>query len=454
MVNRRTLLLAPLGLAAAPVPAQGAAPAPPARPRTPLARGTLSNGLKLFCRTNDAAEIVSVVCLVRAGLADEPEQQAGLAAVTAELLVQGTTKHSKTTFLIAQANAGGVIRSLPGFDFTELSIVTTRDQWENALKLVGDVVSSPRFDAEDLKRAKEEIKRRAVVLQDDYTGASYQALCAQLYPRTPYGRPVAGYPETIEKLTVEDVRKFWKTNYVQNRMVVAVVGDVDSRRGLDLAEKAFREVQFEPGARTVPPPKEVLRRPKLELLQRPGPAAQVMIGFLTPAPTRENYATYAVLDAIVGGGKRGRLFSNIREKQNLGYDMGSFYQPLLYQSHLVGYVITPPYRRNPRTEEQEPVIDLVRAQILAQYQQLATTPPTDAELVRARNYVIGRYALRQERSKDQAKWLAWNVQMGLGPDFDEYFVQRASAVTREQIQAAAKGIANQYAVVVTVPGER
>jgi zinc protease len=160
-----------------------------------------------------------------------------------------------------------------------------------------------------------------------------------------------------------------------------------------------------------------------------------------------------VLDAIIGGGKRGRLFSNIREKHSLGYQLGSFYQPLLQQSHLVGYVITPPFRRNPRTEQNESVIDLVKTHLLAQYQDLATTGPTDQELARARNYVIGRYALRQERTRDQAKWLAWNSAMGLGADFDDYFNRRVATVTKEQIQAAAKSLAGQQALVITLPEE-
>lgn len=429
-------------------------PIPPARPRPPLLRASLSNGLKLYCRTNDAAEIVSIVCLVKAGLADEREDQAGLAALTSEAMLQGTTTLSGTGFLIAQANAGGAIRAVPGYDFTEFSIVTTRDQFEPALKLMADVVSHPKFDPKEFEEARQALKQRAATLQDDFTGASYQNLVGQLYTRSPYGRPISGYAQTLDKLTAADVKKFWQANYVQNRMVVTVVGDVDARKALSVAQKGFQDVQFQPGAQTAPPNKDVLARPKVEIIQRPGPAAQVMVGFLAPGATRENYATYAVLDAIVGGGKRGRLFSNIREKHSLGYEMGSFYQPLLFQSHLVGYVVTPPFRRNPRTEQPESVIELVRTHLIAQYQQLAATGPTDQELARARNYVVGRYALRHERSRDQAKWLAWNVQMGLGPDFDQYFVQRVSAVTKEQIQAAARAVTPQYALVLTVPDEQ
>jgi zinc protease len=434
-------------------PPEVIAPASP-RPRLPVLKTTLSNGLRIYSRTNDASEIVSVVCIVRAGLADEKEEHAGLAALTAECLLKGTTTRSLRQFEQAVAAAGGNLRTLPGFDFTEISVVTTREQFEPALKLIGDVVCHPRFEAQDVLEAKDALKRRGASLQDDFTGASYQSLCAQLYPSKPYGRAINGNAQTLDPITAADVRRFWETNYVQNRMVVAVVGDVDAANGLGVAQKAFQDARFEPGAVTQPPGSEVLKQPRLEVIQRDGPAAQLMVGFLAPAPTRDTYPVYAVMDAVVGGGKRARMFQNIREKHSLGYEMGSFYQPLAFQSHLVGYVVAPPFRRNPRTEQVESVMDLVREHLLDQYRTLATTGPTDAELARARNYVLGRYALRQERSREQAKWLAWNVQMGLGPDFDQFFNQRVPLVTKEQVQAAAKRIVTQYALVVTVPDEK
>jgi zinc protease len=397
--------------------------------------------------------MVSVVCQVRAGLPDEREEQAGLAALTAEAILMGTTTHSAHAFSSAVIQAGGDLRTLPGFDLTEVSAVCDRTQFASALKLVADVVAHPSITEEQVTEARTTLKQRISRFEEDFTGASYQALMGQLYPHTPYGRPINGLPESLDRLKAADVRKFWQEHYLQNRMVVAIVGDVDSSRALEMAQKAFQSVPWKPPVSTNPPASEAPSKPKVELLQRPGPAAQLMVGFRTPGVTRENYPTYAVLDAIVGGGKRGRLFANIREKHSLGYQLGSFYQPLLQQSHLVGYVITPPYRRNPRTEQQESVIDLVKTHLLAQYQDLATAGPTDQELARARNYVIGRYALRVERTRDQAKWLAWNSAMGLGSDFDDYFNRRVATVTKEQVQAAAKALTGQQALVITLPEE-
>jgi zinc protease len=437
---------------AAQQPAAGApvSSATAARKRPPLSVATLSNGLRLFCRKNDASEITSVVCLVQAGLPDEREQQAGIAALTAEALLKGTTTHPGRTFIQQVTNAGGNIRAVPGFDFTEISVVTGRDQFDDALKLIADVVTNPRFSPEDVNEAKEAIRQRIIRFQDDFTGASYQSLTTQLYPNTAYGRPVNGYLETLGKLTADDVRAFWKGNYTQSRMWVAIVGDVNADRAMGLAQKAFQGVPMGPRPLSAPMA-QMLGRPRVEWIQRPGPAAQLMAGFLAPRATKDNYAVHALIDAIVGGGKRARLFTNIREKHDLGYQLGSFYQPLRHQSHLVGYVVTPPFIQDPKTGQAKSPVDEIKGHLLEQYRALSVAGPTDQELARARAYVVGRYALRQERTRDQAKWLAWNDAMGLGTDFDELFPARVQAVTKEQIVAAAKKLVDEYALVVTVP---
>jgi zinc protease len=294
------------------------------------------------------------------------------------------------------------------------------------------------------------LKRRIASFQDDFTGGSYQTLNAQLYQHSPYGRPINGYAQTLDHLNAPDVKRFWSEHFTQDRMVIAIAGDVELSHAMGIADKAFRDVPMHATV-TARPPVETITKPRLEVIQKAGPAAQVMVGYLTPGVTRDNYPVYSVLDAIIGGGKRARLFTNIREKHSLGYQMGSFYQPLLFQSHEVAFVVTPPFRQNAKTELTEGLIDPVKGYLLAQLRELAESGPTDQELVRARNYVVGRYAVKQERSRDRAHQLAWNVSMGLGPDYDEIFAARVPMVTKEQVQAAAKGMLDHYALVITMP---
>ncbi len=446
------LLAAGVGVAAPPTPKPAA---PPVERRPPTGVATLSNGLRLLTRANDASEIVSIVCLVRAGLPDESEDQAGVTALCAESILKGLENRSDKSFLAEIERSGGNLGTVPGYDFTQISIVTGRDQYLEAIKLLADVVARPRFSEADIAAARESIKQRVERAQDDLASAAYQALTAELYPRSPYGRPLTGFTQTLDRLTAADVRAYWKRCYVQNRMAVAIVGDIQPSAALSAAQKAFADLPFSPGSVTEKPSVAGLARSRVQVLQRQGPAAQLMIGFLTPGATRANYPVYAVLDAILGGGKRARLFANIREKHSLGYDLGSFYTPLVFQSHHVGFLITPPtrvvIRGNPPQPVEEPVLEPAQKLLIEQYRQLASTGPTDAELTRARAYVIGRYALRSERSRDQAYELAWNVAMGLGADFDRYLMSRVANVTRDEVLAAAKASLTNYALVIMVP---
>lgn len=411
----------------------------------------MPNGLRLLVKANHSSEIVAMNCLVRVGLADEPEDQAGIAALLAETILRGTQSHPPAVMAQAMLAAGGTLRAAPGFDFTELTMVTTRERFPTAIRMLAEVVREASLAPEAIDAARDELLRRIEALDDDLDDATYDTIRAELYRSAPYGRPVYGYPSTLKSITRRDLERFYRRFYAQNNISVAVVGDIDPKPASDAVLQAFGSIpEVPPSSRTAPAP-ETLAAPRVRLLQKPGPSLQVMAGYLVPAATPTTYPVLMVLDAILGGGKRARLFANIREKQGIGYRLGSFYQPLRFQSHLIGYVVTNPYRANVMTGEPEPVADIVRALLLAQFQDLAENGPTDAEVTRAKTYVTGHYALLHERNADQAHWLAWTDAMRLGVEFDQAFAAKISSVTKEQIQTASKDYFKNHALVVTMP---
>jgi predicted Zn-dependent peptidase len=409
------------------------------------------NGLRLLAMPNPASDIVAIDCLVRVGLRDEPEEHAGIAALMGEVAIRGTERHPAAQMPAAVAAVGGSIEVTPGFDFTELTLSTTRDRFPQALALLAEVLGSPSFEPGAIEAARAALKRRIAGLDDDMTASSYQELLLQMYPTTPYGRPVAGYPSSLDQIGRKELATFYREQYVQNNMVVAVVGNIDTDAAVQQTRKAFDKIPFHPHPAPTPLPPATLARPRVAMRRQPAPAAQVMLGALAPPVTALTYPTWSVLDAIIGGGKRARLFTNLREKSGIGYMLGSFYQPLLGGGHEVAYVVTDAYRADPKTQVPELALDMVRNRILEQFQTLADHGPTDAELRRAKSYVIGSFARQHERNRDQAHWLVWMESMGLGYGFDRDLPAKIATVTKEQIQQASKDCLNNYALVVTVP---
>jgi zinc protease len=438
-----------------------ASPASRTAPNTPsttsgaaspgVLKSIVPNGLRLLAKPNPSSDIVAIDCLVRVGLREEPEESAGIAALLGEVVIRGTERHPAAQMAAVVGAVGGSLEVTPGFDFTELSLATTRDRFPQALQLLAEVLGSASLEPEAIEGAKAALKRRRAALDDDLTTSSYQELLLQLYPNAPYGRPVLGYGPSLDQVGRKQLQAFYQEHYVQNNMVVSVAGNIDAQAAVEQTKKAFERIPFRP--LPAPPPTVTLAqgRPRVTMRRRPAPAAQVMFGAVAPPTSTATYPVGMVLDAVVGGGKRGRLFANLREKFGIGYVLASFYQPLLDRGQLVAYVVTAPYRQNPQTRAPELALDEVRERLLDQFRSLAEHGPTDAELQRAKSYVTGSFARKHERNRDQAHWLVWMEAMGLGYDFDRDLPAKIAGVTKEQVQQASKDCLNSYALVVTVP---
>jgi zinc protease len=412
------------------------------------------NGLKLLVKANPSSEIVALQCVVRVGVTDESEGTAGIAALLAETCLRGTKGQPGALMERVVAAAGGGLSLTTRADYSEFSLVTSRDRFGPALKLVAEVVAEPALTAEELDSARTVLLQRLEAQEDDFEAASYQTLLGELYRSSPYGRSVYGYPSTLKSITPADLKRFHQRHYIPANIAVAVVGAVDPPVAAESVRKAFGALPFRPRPASTSPPAETIAQPRVQLVRKAGGNAQVMVGYLAPRTTPQNYPVYRILSAILGEGKRSRLFQHLREKHQFGYALGCYYQPMLHQSHFFGFVVTAPFRRSERTGGPEPIADFARDRLLEPFQQLAKDGPTDAEVARAKNVVIGRHALEHERNSGQAHWLAWSEAMGLGFLFDQEFAARISRVTKEEVHQAAKEVFRQYALVVTLPKEQ
>jgi len=410
-------------------------------------RVTLANGLRILCKANTASEIVAIVCQVRAGLPEEPDDRGGVAAMTAEAMLRGTTSRNRQALAQAIVAAGGEVRAQPGFDFTEVSAVTDRARWESAAKLLADILANPSFEADQLEDVRNTVKRRGASFEDDFTGGSYQEMMGQLYPDGPYGRPIFGTAATLARVTLPDLRRFWEDNYTPSRMTVAIVGDLDASAAIRAAERAFETIPARTAARLKAVPADHLQRTRVDLIQKQGAVGQVMAGCLAPPVTASNYPVMSVLEAALGGGKRSRIGARIREQHGIGYASGSTYQPLLGESHLVAFLMFPV----PPADRAAPMLEQPKHLLVQQLEDLATAGLTDAEVARARAFAIGEHALRHERNRDQAKWISWSEAAGLGVSMDQEFASHVAGVTKEQIHDAAKQLFKNYALVITLP---
>jgi zinc protease len=178
--------------------------------------------------------------LVDAGAASEPEEQGGIAALTAQMLVTGTRRLDAAAFAEATERLGIEISSESGWDSARAAFATLDRHLAPALHLLAEMVMQPRFDAGEFDRL------RAERLNDILQGrADPGRLADELFLRnvyaasTPYRRPSGGVPETVGQLAVDDVRAFHARAWAPSAAHLVIAGGIATDAALRLAEVEF-----------------------------------------------------------------------------------------------------------------------------------------------------------------------------------------------------------------------
>jgi len=176
------------------------------------------------------------------------------------------------------------------------------------------------------------------------------------------------------------------------------------------------------------------------VLERPAQQAQILVGFVGPSVSDQDYAAVKVLSAVLGGGVAGRLFVELREKRGLAYSLGALNPSRAGPSFLVGYIGTAPASAEP-----------AEAGILREIERIRSEPPTAEELARAKAYLQGTLAMDRRTNARQAWYLAFFELIGAGHEFPDRYVRDLAAVSAADVHVAAQRYLQRPTVVVLRP---
>lgn len=417
----------------------------------PIVKKTLENGLTVIVKPERGSGLVAIVAAVRVGAAQESFQIAGIGNFVAQLLLAGTRLSSAEEVAAIADEVGGNIGVQWHPDFTEIRAVTTSAMFNRAMNLIGEALTEANFESKWAEQVRADLLRRVKEQESNPFEKAYDELRTLLYQDSGYKRRAIGSERTIRLATPEDLMKFYRTYYVPNNIVISIVGDVSVEQAIDRAEKAFAGVP--PGRLPVNRgiPDETLERSTYRASEVDLRVAYLMIGWLSPAVTSPDYAAVTVAANALGAGKGSMMFRELRQKRGMGYDLGTIYPRFKYQSHVVAYVITDPYKLVLPNLRGAPMLEEVKNALLEQVEELKKRPLSEKELQRAKGYTIGVHALSQQHLIDRAFQLAWLEAIGAGYEMYRSFITDVEKVTAEDVQRVARKYFTNYAAVVLIP---
>jgi zinc protease len=409
-----------------------------AEPKTAEELVTLPNGLKLIFREDHSGETVALQAFVGTGARAEPAELAGIAELTSRLLLRGTTTRSEEEIFTQIEGLGAQVSHDLLADMAHVTLVAPRETLERALPIYLDVLLNPAFAPDEVERAKTEFMREIRAQADQNFSIIYENFQKALYGDHPYGRFPT--PESVARITREDIVQFYKRYYVPNNMTIVAVGAFD--RALLEALLRAKLQELPTGDLPIKPRPISLaltENKRVEATKRSN-LSWIILGYPAPPVTSPDYPAMKLLNAILGGGMSSRLFSELRDKRALAYSTGSFYPSRAEESHLVTYIIALP---NNAATAQQGILEIIK--------DIQENGVPQDELERAKSYVIGNYRIDHETAERRAWYLGWYETLGVGYQMDALYPELIQAVTSDDIKRVAAKYLQYFALSVLGP---
>jgi zinc protease len=427
-----------------------AAPPAPAAPRStkfpkPVER-TLKNGLRVIAVERRGGEpLVSADLVVRSGGETDPANLAGLADVTAGLLTKGTAKRSAPEIAEAMEALGGSIESNAGWDASSVTTTVMSSKADAALEILADVVRNPSFQQEEIDRYRTQALDELEVTFSQPGAVARFVASRVVYGDAPYGHPLSGTPESLPRITRDDVAKMHQTYYRPDNAILVVGGDITPDAAFKLAERLFgdwaKPTTALPATASLAKDFETSAKARVVVVDKPD-AGQAAVVLVRPGIRRSDpeYFQGLVANGVLGGGYSARLNQEIRIKRGLSYGASS----RLDVRRDVGPFVASTQTKNESGAE-------VAGLLVGELKRLGGEAVPAVELTPRQSTLTGNFARNLETTEGLVGQIATFAVYGLDLDASNAYIASVQKVTAADVQAfATKRLASGNASIVVV----
>jgi zinc protease len=402
----------------------------------PPATFTLGNGLKVVVIPDHRTPVVTQMIWYKVGSADETPGKSGLAHFLEHLMFKGTSKHPAGEFSQTVLKIGGNENAFTSTDYTGYFQRVPRDQLGTMMEFEADRMTGLILKDENV------LPERDVVLEEynmrvanNPEARLTEQIMAALYLNHPYGRPVIGWHQEIEKLDREDALAFYKRFYAPNNATLVIAGDVDEKDVRPMAERTFGQVAPQPSipARRLRPQEPTPIAPRTVTLadprvEQPSMKRYYLVPSATTAAAGESPAL-DVLAQLMGNGSNSYLYRALVIDKPLAVSAGAGYQGTSLDATQFSISVAP--KPGVDFAQIEQVVDRVIADVGRN-----TVPAEDLERVKTQLIAEAIYA--QDNQATLARWYGAALTIGLSVEDIRSWPDRIRAVTAEQVRAAAR----------------
>lgn len=403
---------------------------------------TSPGGIKAWLVESKTIPLIAMEFSFEGGSTSDPIGKEGTAHFITGMLDEGAGDLDGNTFQSRRDELAVKIGFNSGTEQFEGSLQTLSKNKEAAFVLLKKAVTSPHFENEAMERVRQQFLLSAKDDEQDPDKIASRAWMKLALADQPYARRSNGTPDSIARITPDDLRAMHKLLFSRKGLKVAVVGDIDAGTLGKSLDEIFGDLPNTEPPKPVPAP-TIAKGPIVKIIDRDIPQSIIVFGHEGILRNDPDFIPAFVMSQILGGGGfASRLTTEVREKRGLTYGIGFGLSPMDHAGLYAGSLGT-------RNEKAGDALAVVKETL----KKMADEGPTQAELDDMKTFLTGSYALRFDSDDKIAGQLLGLQQQSLGIDYVNKRNGLVEAVTLEQVKAQAKRLIDSEHLIVTVVGK-
>lgn len=390
------------------------------------------NGLEVIGTISDEIPTVTLQLTINGGHKMDAYHmdKSGLAAMTAQLMNESTENYTSEEIQEELRKIGSSINVYSGRTGTSMSISTLTKHLDRTLELAEEIVFRPAFTEDDFNRVKKQQTEGIKANKKDPTAIASNVFNKVLYGEGHvYALPSEGTEETVNEITLEDIRMFYDKYYTPALSELVVVGDVTQDEILPKLD-FLRSWDGETAELPELPEGVGVDKTKIFLVDKAqAPQSQIRIGYLTGLKydaTGEYFRTY-LMNFPLGGAFNSRINLNLREDKGWTYGTRSYFTG---DDDPGAYIVS----AGVKAEASDSSV----YELMNEIKMYSDNGITDDELHFMRKSIGQREARDYETPYQKAGFLRRVLHYDLDPSYVEQQTEIINTIEKEELNALAK----------------
>ena len=353
----------------------------------------LNNGLRLITYAMPKMQSAALGIWIRIGGRDESKDIKGIAHFLEHLVFKGSRKYSCRQIKELIEGVGGALNGFTSEEATCYFAKLPATKQFQALDILADMVINPLLSQRDIEKERFVILEEIKMYKDLPQSYVQDVLEQLLWPGHSLGLPILGEKGTVLRLQHEDLASFQKNHYTPSNIVIAACGRLEHEKMIKKARSIFGGAKIKTKNTFICAP-TYEKKPKLKLLKKKTAQMHLALGFYGINRDHPDKHALLLLHIILGANMSSRLFSEVREKRGLAYQIGT---------QVKGFTDTGIFLIQAGVDKAK-IYQAIKV-IIKELGKIKNKLVSTSELVRAKEFYIGQLRLALENTSDHMFWI-------------------------------------------------